>query len=391
TGQKLGHRAFAHSGTGLTELVDWIRSTSGHEPGRIAVGIEVPHGPVVEHLMDAGLLVHAVNPKQLDRLRDRFTMAGAKDDRLDAFVLADSLRTDDKFYRLLEPMHPTIIELREWSRITEDLSTERNRLANRFRHQLWRYFPQFLDLSEDWARQWILDLWEVVPTPAKARGTRTVTIANLLKQSRVRKWTADSLLAHLRTVPIAVAPGVTEACIAHCRIIITRLRLVMEQLKTALKQLERLCSAVADLPVAPETMTDGRCDPDILRSLPGVGPIVLAALLSEGHDAIVRRDAPTLRALSGVVPVTRRSGKQCMVVMRQACPHRLRTAVYHWARVAVMRDPHCRTRYSDMRKRGHSHARALRSIGSRLIGVACVMLQTGELFDANRMPQPAIA
>jgi hypothetical protein len=47
-------------------------------------------------------------------------------------------------------VHPTIIQLREWSRMMEDLSAERNRLANRFRHQLWRYFPQMLELAEDW-------------------------------------------------------------------------------------------------------------------------------------------------------------------------------------------------------------------------------------------------
>lgn len=387
SGQKLGHRAFVHSGEGLVELVAWIRSITGQEPNTVAIGIEVPHGPVVEHLMDAGFLVHAVNPKQLDRLRDRFTMAGAKDDRLDAFVLADCLRTDTRFYRFLEPVHPTIIELREWSRMVEDLSAERNRLANRFRHQLWRYFPQIIDLSEDWARDWILDLWELISTPARAKSARAATVARLLQRRRVRKWSVESLLAHLRTTPIAVAPGVTEACVAHCQIIIARLRLVMEQMKAGIRKLESLCSAVADLPPVEAAASDTRCDPDILRSLPGIGPIVLAALLSEGYDAIRRRDAPALRALSGVVPVTRRSGKQYIVAMRQSCPHRLRTAVYHWARVAVLHDFHSRNRYSAMRKRGHSHARALRSVGSRLIGVACAMLQTGEMFDRDRIPQ----
>lgn len=386
-GQKLGHRAFSHSGDGLADLVSWIRSVTGQKPGNVAVGIEVPHGPVVEHLMDAGYLLHAVNPKQLDRLRDRFTMAGAKDDRLDAYVLADSMRTDLRFYRFLEPVHPTIIELREWSRMVADLSAERNRLANRFRHQLWRYYPQVVDLSEDWARDWVLDIWELIPTPAKARNIRTSTVAKLLKRRRVRRWSADSLLAHLRSTPIAVAPGVTDACVAHCEIIIARLRLVMQQMKIGMKQLERLCSAVSEFPSPETTVSRTRCDPEVLRSLPGIGPIVLAALLSEAHDAISRRDAKALRALSGVAPVTRRSGKQYIVAMRQSCPHRLRTAVYHWARVAVLHDFHSRNRYSAMRKRGHSHARALRSVGSRLIGVACAMLETGELFDKDRMPQ----
>lgn len=155
-GGKLGYKGFVHSGDGLAELVEWIRRTAAVEPGRVAIGIEVPHGPVVESLMEAGFQVYALNPKQLDRFRDRFTVAGAKDDRRDALVLADALRTDRQAYRLLEPMHPTIIELREWSRMTEDLSAERNRLANRFRHQLWRYFPQVIDLAEDWASLWML-------------------------------------------------------------------------------------------------------------------------------------------------------------------------------------------------------------------------------------------
>ncbi|CAM5777364.1 IS110 family transposase [Labrys miyagiensis] len=387
TGKKLGHRSFPHSGDGLVELAGWIRTTTGHEPNRLAIGIEVPHGPVVESLMDAGFLVYALNPKQLDRFRDRFTVAGAKDDRLDALVLADALRTDRRFYRLLEPMHPTIIELREWSRMTEDLSVERHRLANRFRHQLWRYYPQMLGLDEEWARNWILDLWELIPTPEKSRRVRTSTVAKLLKQRRVRKWTAEILLAHLRQTPITVAPGVAEACVVHCQLILARLRLVTAQMKDAMRQLERLCSAVAELPSARDTVVTTHRDPDILRSLPGVGPIVLAALLSEGRDAVARRDPKALRSLAGVVPVTRRSGKQNLVLMRQACPHRLRTAVYHWARVAVMHDVHTRSRYSALRQRGHSHARALRSVGSRLIGVACVMLANGELFDPDRAPQ----
>lgn len=288
-------------------------------------------------------------------------------------------------------MHPTVIELREWSRMTEDLSVERNRLANRFRDQLWRYFPQILDLSDDWATPWVLQIWELIPTPAKARTVRRSTVASLLSRTRVKRWTAETLIAQLRRTPVTVASGVTEACTAHCRVLIRRLRLVMDQMKQAHRTLERLSTAVADLAPAGTALASTRNDPEILKSIPGVGPIVLAALLSEAYDAVVRRDATALRRLSGVAPVTRRSGKQYLVLMRQACPRRLRTAVYHWARVAVMHDFHSRNRYAALRKRGHSHARALRSVGSRLIGVACAMLQTGEIFDPSRSPQAIAA
>ena len=67
----------------------------------------------------------------------------------------------------------------------------------------------------------------------------------------------------------------------------------------------------------------------ILRSLPGVGRIVLATLLAEATDALRRRDYHALRCLSGVAPVTKRSGKSKIAFMRQAAHLRLRNAVYH--------------------------------------------------------------
>ena len=92
-----------------------------------------------ESLLEHGFAVHSINPKQLDRFRDRFSPAGAKDDRRDARVLASALRTDPHCLRRLEPTDPAIVELREWSRLSEELTRERVRLANRMRQQLWRY------------------------------------------------------------------------------------------------------------------------------------------------------------------------------------------------------------------------------------------------------------
>ena len=101
--------------------------------------------------------------------------------------------------RLIE----TIAELREWSRIAEEIGTERNRLTNRMREQLWRYFPAMLTLDDDLAAEWLLALWELVPTPDKARRIRETTIAKLLKRHRIRRLDAASVLAALRRPPNA--------------------------------------------------------------------------------------------------------------------------------------------------------------------------------------------
>lgn len=70
-----------------------------------------------------------------------------------------------------------------------------------------------------------------------------------------------------------------------------------------------------------------------------------------------------------------RSGKNCSVIRRTACHPRLRNAVIHWARVAVMHDPIAKQRYADLRALGQPHGQALRSVADRLLAVVCAMLE----------------
>ena len=82
---------------------------SAGQPQRVAVAIEVPRGAMVEGLLDRGFHLFALHPKQLDRFRDRHRVAGAKDDRRDALVLADSVRTDQPSCRRLQLDGPQLL------------------------------------------------------------------------------------------------------------------------------------------------------------------------------------------------------------------------------------------------------------------------------------------
>src|SRR5207302_7916482 len=191
-GECLGERAVAHGGAGIEELCDWLIARTGATPEAIELANEMPQGPVVEALLERGFCVYGINPKQLDRFRDRFTVADAKDDRRDAHVLADSLRTDRHAFRRLSNDEPVIGKLREWSRMTDDLQQERTRLASRMREQLWRYYPQMLELADDLAADWFLDLWNQAPTPAKTARERENTserseTANISRQTQTTK------------------------------------------------------------------------------------------------------------------------------------------------------------------------------------------------------------
>jgi transposase len=305
-------------------------------------------------------------------------------------VLGDSLRTDRHCFRHLAAEDAVIVELREWSRMAEDLQQEHNRLANRVREQLWRYYPQALKISDDLGADWFLELWAAVPTPAKAARVRESSIDRVLKTHRIRRIAAAEAAQILRQRPLTVAGGTVAAASAHIRAVAARLKLINRQIKEAHRRLDALCGKLA----AGEEKTVSGQEPEprdvtILRSLPGVGRIVLATLLAEAAEPVRRRDYHALRTLSGVAPVTKRSGKRCIVIMRQACHRRLRSAVYHWARVAIQHDPLSRCRYAELRKRGHSHGRALRSVADRLLAVACAMLDQQTMFDPGRAEKQA--
>ena len=95
--------------------------------GVAGVAIERGDGPVVEALMEAGLAVFVVPSRQIKGLRSRYGSAGNKDDRFDAYVLADTLRTDGHRWKPLRPDTDPTRALRALCRSRKDLVETRVR------------------------------------------------------------------------------------------------------------------------------------------------------------------------------------------------------------------------------------------------------------------------
>jgi len=224
----VAERSFAHAGNAIAEFA---KSLSGlaDDPGQVAIAIEIPRGAVVETLVERGFHVYAINPKQLDRFRDRYSMSGAKDDRRDAFVLGDSLRTDQPCFRRVRLDDPQVIRLRELSRVDEDLQREGNQLANRLREQLHRFYVQALELCPGADEPWLWTLLELAPSPSVAQRLRFQRVERLLHAHRIRRLNADAVVSALRVPALKVAPGVVEAATEHIALLLPRLRLVHSQ------------------------------------------------------------------------------------------------------------------------------------------------------------------
>lgn len=364
-GQKARQRSFPHHAEGLESLTRWLAAESGCAPEELQVAIEVPHGPVVAVLLAAGFAVFSINPKQLDRFRDRRSLAGAKDDRRDALTLADSLRTDLPAFSAVSLPDDLTIGLRAASRRRDVLVADLRRFTNRLLQELWSSYPDLLVLCPAADEPW---LWELLSRLCGGQSLpRQATLAQLLKRHRKRNVSAPLLASALAQG--AIADGAT-------------LRAILEDVASLLPQLAAAHAALstADKRIA-ELLHEAGDTARILDSMPGIDRTLAAVFLAEAPEALAAADLPALRTLCGTAPVTLQSGKSLTVRIRRSCSNRLRNATRHWARTAARCAPWAHMHYSSMRLRGLDHERALRGIADLLLLRLVACLRSRSLYD----------
>jgi transposase len=342
-GREIDRRTVEHSAGGLRDLVAALRRRGADE-----VAIERPDGPVVEALLDADVTVVVISPNQVKNLRGRYGSAGNKDDRFDAFVLADTLRTDRARLRPLTPDSDATVTLRRACRARKDLVGHRVAVANQLRAHLRNVFPG------------VVGLFAEIDSPislAFLARFDTQDRADWLSPKRLAAWLAavgycgrvDPTVLHTRllTAPRG-ATGDHGAAEAHTT------RALLAVLNTLVAQIKTLSDQIAEQLAL-------HADAHIFTSLPRSGTIRAARLLAEIGDCRSRFPTPeSLACLAGVAPSTRQSGKIRTVGFRWACDKQLRDAVTDFAGDSRRANPWAADLYQRARANGHDHPHATR-------------------------------
>lgn len=382
-GKVICERSIGHSGEAIGEFLGFLDTLTRMEPAQAAVAIEVPHGPVVEAFLERRYAVFSINPKQLDRFRDRHTTAGAKDDRRDAFVAASSLRTDRHCFRQVVADDPLIVRIRELSRTEESFSGQLIRGVNQLSQLLLRYYPQLLKLCPYPNEPWLWALLELAPTPQAGARLTLPRLKSLLSAHKIRRWTAQELKQILSGPALPVTPGTVDAVSEHVLLLLPHLRVLHTQRKQVADRMQHLLEELESAPAEHDGSTEHR-DVVLLGSLPGIGRILTGMIMAEASGLLRDRDYHALRAYGGIAPVTRQSGKSRQVSMRYRCNKRLRYALYHWARLSVQHDSRSKEHFERLRQAGHGFSRSLRGVADRLLMVLIAMLRSGQPYNGAK-------
>src|SRR5438876_12345502 len=273
-GTKVAGRTVPHTAAGFSE---WGRELDEWRAQGIELwaAIERPEGRVVDFLLDHGVVVYPVNPKALDRARDRFRPSAAKSDPFDARVLADFLRTDHGHLQALQPSSEVAQELKY---LTEDYRRhvrQQTRLVNQLTATLKAYYPRALEVSElttALARQFLA----AYPTPAAVVALTEKQWQRWARAHRLSAARTQELWAVLQRPQLPVPVHVVRA----------KARLML----TLVEELTPVVAAVDQYREAIDAFFAGLPEGQWIRTLPigkhGVTAPTLWALLGDTARAV---------------------------------------------------------------------------------------------------------
>ena len=300
TGQCVKQEVVKQEAGELSTLGRWLVERQS-EGTVLWAAIEKPHGRIVDFLLDHNVVVYPINPKSLDRARDRFRTSSSKSDLFDARVLAEFLRTD---HGHLRPLLPSSEQAQEFKLLTRDhhrLVNGHTRLVNQLVAALKEFYPLALEAFAEVSTRSAMDFLEAYPSPTSARRMSQTEWTLFARRHRLRGDREQKVWEALHQSRPRVPAYVERANARLVRSLVAQLRVSQCEVEGYAQEIERF---FATMPVA-----------DLARSLPGgkSGTTVPAPWAELGDAADRWESFRHLQAEAGATPVTRQSGKHTAV------------------------------------------------------------------------------
>jgi len=372
TATTLAQCQIAHSAEGFAALHRQIAQHQA-DPTVVLVALETSRGLLVYDLLCQGYQVYAINPKAVNRYKDRHVLSAAKDDRLDALAMAHLLRTDRHRFK---PLAPQPEQYRLLERLCSDLRKlidAKTCLSNQITSCLKEYYPQAVGLFRDVASPISLAFLRAFPDPDTVRQTDRSGFAAFFRTHRyTHPRRVDALYERTHTSAPAADPVVVRAASVRLAALVDQLGVVRAHQGV---YEHTITSLLEELPEAQPVAT-----------LPGIDtrwvPELVAALGPHRPEQPKRfATVSDLVKFSGCAPITRASGKRRTVLRRRACDKRLRRTFYDWAMASLSWSRWARAYYDHRKAQHHAHATILRGLGQKWAKILYAVWSSGGAYS----------
>jgi transposase len=301
-------------------------------------------------LISKGFTVHVINPIQTDGWRKGVEIRKRKTDKIDSFLIADLLRYGDFV---------------ETSLSDENILSLRN--LSRFRHYL-------IGSIGDLKRKAICVLDQVFP---EYQGIFTDTFGHTSSELLLHFQTADDFASITAEQLEAALFGMKRKTFAKNKL--TKISELAAnsfglkfcsdsfslQLKFLIEQIRFIEAQVSDVEIEIESILTKLNSP--ITTIPGIGTITGAAILSEIGDINRFSNPSKLVAFSGIDASVKQSGESSSYykMSKRGSPY-LRKALFQAALVASTHDPAFKEFYRKKRAQGKHHLTAVGAVSRKL-------------------------
>lgn len=365
---------FAHTPEGLARMHTAIARYEVR-PDQVFVAVETSHGLLIDDLVAQRYCVYALNPKSVDRYRDRIAPSGPKDDGLDARCLAEIMRTDRHLHRPLVLPTEKYVELGMFCNDVRKIIEENTRLSNQLGACLKGYYQQAVDLFSEANSPINIAFLKKYPDPTALVDLTYDDFVAFLKQ---QKYPCPKNIPALwkRIKARALKPSTPALNAGRMRMssLVDQLETIRKHIRLYEKQIQNL---LEELPEA-----------DTFNSLPGAGKRIapeMAAAFGPNMDDAPKlfQAANELKRLSGCAPITKKTGKTKYVRRRLACDKRLNRTFYELGRASVTKSRWAKAYFDDCKRRTIRKTTVYRSLACKWIKIAFHLWKTGQQYDED--------
>jgi len=370
TGRQLAKTlSFTNTVDGVEKLLEYFNQNNQNNQ-IIVIGMEATGHYYLSlycFLFDQGYQVHAINPIQSDAIRNLF-LRKTKNDAKDSFLIAETIRIGR--FSSTPLADEDILSMRQLCRHRMDLVDYIADQKRKIIGVMDRVFPEYQHIFSDMFGKTSTELLHKAVTPEELLAIDTSELCELLRKNSRGRF-GESKAEELRSAAKR-SFGITIGTTAFSM----QLRQLLEMIALLEKQLVELEEEITGYLRKMDTY---------ITTIPGIGDVLGAIILSEIGDVSRFKHPKNLVAFVGVDPSVKQSGEFVGTqnkMSKRGSPH-LRRAVFLAANVAAFRDPVLSAYYQKKRAEGKHHFTALGAVSRKLICIIYAVLRDSKPYVPN--------
>ena len=359
---------FKNSEAGFERCIAWLESVAESED-EVFVGMEATGHywrACFAYLMAAGYRVCVVNPMQVHAMRKLKSLSGVKNDRIDSWLVAETLRQGD--YDETRLATDEVQALKQLTRYHQGLKQELAAVKTQAICVLDAYFPEYAALFSDMFGAASLKVLAECPTPSEVARKRASSIAKLLSEGSRGRLGAEKAAQVKAAAKSSVGIRLGEEAASF-------------QIKTMVSQVEFLNATIAKVEKEVASLLE-KVEPNI-TTIPGVSTTTGAQIAAEIGDVRRFKNAASIVKYAGLNSGVDESGKfsaEGVPITKHGSPY-LRRSLWLAANRARQCDPRLKAYYEKLRRKDKPHRVAVTAVARKLCHIVYAVMRDGEPYD----------